>query len=60
MTRYAEEPCDVAGVCFDMGLTGFDVVTGSRSCDRSCSDSLNGAPKEAPTATSLSPPDLVG
>ena len=25
------------------GLIGFDVETGSRSCDRSCSDSLNGA-----------------
>ena len=25
------------------GLIGFDVETGSRTCDRSCSDSLNGA-----------------
>jgi hypothetical protein len=41
------------------GLIGFDVETVWRTGDRSCSDSLNGAPKEAPMATSLSPPDLV-
>lgn len=28
-----------------MGLIGFDVKLGSRTCDRSCSDSLNGATK---------------
>ena len=27
------------------GLTGFDISFGGRSCDPSCSDSLNGATK---------------
>ena len=41
------------------GLIGFDVGPVDFICDPSCSDSLIGAPKEAPMATSLSPPDLV-